>query len=100
MSDLRDACAGAVAVGGDGGNSEMSKIEKILQKRDLTEENFTAHGFLLDLPAIERIDRLALAADQRGNALLREIKRKRASFAQQLRTATADILDVDHAETR
>ncbi|ACB23234.1 HNH endonuclease [Methylobacterium radiotolerans] len=75
-------------------------VDKILQERSLTAEDIKAQGFLLTLPAIERIDRLASAADQRRDALLREIERKRASFAQQVRTATAGFLDVEHTETR
>ncbi|MHB2205455.1 hypothetical protein [Methylobacterium sp. CM6257] len=59
-----------------------------------------AQGFLLSLPAGERIDRLASLADQRRDTLLREIERKRASFAQRVRTAAAEILDVDHSEAR
>ncbi|MGW8788688.1 hypothetical protein [Heyndrickxia sporothermodurans] len=79
---------------------EKGRVDTILQERGLTAEDVKAHGFLMNLPAIERIDRLALTADQRRDALLREIERKRASLAQQVRSATADILDVDHAETR
>jgi hypothetical protein len=80
--------------------SEKSRVDTILKARGLTAEDVKAHGFLMNLPAIERIDRLALTADQRRDALLREIERKRASLAQQVRTATADILDVDPTETR
>jgi hypothetical protein len=57
----------------------------------------TAHAFLLNLAAIERIDRLVSLADQRRDALLREIERKRATTAQRLRTAAADILDLEQA---
>ncbi|GJE53403.1 hypothetical protein GOFOIKOB_6482 [Methylobacterium tardum] len=60
----------------------------------------TAHAFLLNLPSIERVDRLASLADQRRDSLLREIERKRANLAQQLRTVTADVLNVEHIETR
>ncbi|WP_456684543.1 HNH endonuclease [Bradyrhizobium sp. P5_C11_2] len=82
-----------------GGKIEKDRVEEILQKRGLKAEDVKAHGFLMNLPAIERIDRLSLTADQRREALLREIERKRASFAQQVRTATADVLDVEHTET-
>lgn len=101
LSDLRDACAAALAVGeGDGSNNGMSETDKILQERGLTEESIAAEGFLLNLPAIERIDRLSLAADQRRDQLLREIERKRASFAHQVRSATGDVLDVGNTEVR
>jgi len=91
----------ALAAGWVTGNkSEKGRVDTILHERGLTAADVTAHGFLLNLPAIERIDRLSLAADQRRDALLREIERKRASFAQQVRSATTDVLDVEHTETR
>lgn len=83
-----------------GSKKEKRQVDEILRTRGLAAENVTAHSFLLNLPAIERIDRLASAADQRRDALLREIERKRASFAQQVRTVTAALLDVEHTETR
>ncbi|MGH1573732.1 hypothetical protein ACRAWG_27685 [Methylobacterium sp. P31] len=83
-----------------GKKSSQDQVDKYLQERDLTTEDVTAHAFLLNLPAIERVDRLASLADQRRDALLREIERKRASLAQQLRTAAADVLDVEHTKTR
>ena len=77
--------------------AKRREVEAMLQMRGLTAEDVTAHAFILSLPAIERIDRLMSMADQRRDTLLREIERKRASFAQQVRTATADILDVENA---
>lgn len=81
-------------------NSEIEKkrVDAMFQERGLTAADVTAHGFLMNLPAIERIDRLASSVDQRRDTLLREIERKRASFAQQVRTAAADILDVDDTD--
>lgn len=84
----------------DDSNYGMSKTGNIFEERGLTEEDIAAHGFLLNLPAIERIGPLSLAADQRREGLFREMERKRASFAQQVRTATADVLDVEHTECR
>lgn len=79
--------------------AEKKKVDALLQKRGLSAADVTAHSFLLSLPAIERIDRLVSLADHRRDALLREIERKRASFAQQVRSATADVIDADRAET-
>ena len=81
-----------------GREDDKSKVDSILQERGLTAEDVTAHSFLMNLPAIERIDRLVLMADQRRDALLREVDRKRASFAQRMRLATADSLDADQTE--
>ncbi|MFC6741776.1 hypothetical protein [Methylobacterium tardum] len=83
-----------------GETSSQDQVNRYLQKRDLTSEDVTAHAFLLNLPSIERVDRLASLADQRRDSLLREIERKRANLAQQLRTVTADVLNVEHIETR
>ena len=42
---------------------------------------------------VERIDRLAMAAEARRNAALREIQRHRSSFAQNLRRTIDDVED-------
>ena len=78
-----------------GSKSEKREVDDILRVRGLTAADVMAHSFLLNLPAIERIDRLAFSADQRRDMLLREIERKRTSFAQQLRATTGDILDAE-----
>lgn len=72
-------------VSGEG--KEKAQVDQILQDRGLTAEGVRAHGFLMSLPAIERIDRMALNVDQRRDALLREIERWRSSFARQVRSA-------------
>lgn len=77
-----------------GSANERARVDHILEERGLTEEDVRAHGFLKNLPSIERIDRMISAADQRRDSLFREIERKRASFAQRIRTAAADIIDV------
>ncbi|GJE14943.1 HNH endonuclease [Methylobacterium longum] len=79
---------------------EKEKVNEILQKRSLTIEDVMAHGFLLNLPAIERIDRQSMLVDQRRDTLLREIERKHAIFAQRVRSATADVIDVEHTESQ
>jgi len=66
------------------------KGQVILQQRGFTAENVTAHGFLLNLPSIELIDRLASLADQRRDALLREIERKRAGLGRPTRKVATD----------
>lgn len=101
LSSFGDSSADALAAGWMAGSkSEKGRVDTILQERGLTAEDVKAHGFLMNLPAIERIDRLAFTADQRRDALLREIERKRASLANQVRNATADILDADDAGVR
>jgi hypothetical protein len=86
--------ADALAAGWVTGSAdERARVDQILKARGLTEEDVRAHGFLRNLPSIERIDRMIFAADQRRDSLFREIERKRASFAQRVRTAAADIID-------
>lgn len=77
-----------------GSAAEKARVDGILKERGLTDEDVRAHGFLTNLPSIERIDRMIFAADQRRDSLIREIERKRASFAQRVRTAAADVIDV------
>lgn len=76
LPDFEESSANALAAGGVPNNQkETGKIEKFLQERGLSDENITARSFLMNSPAIERIDRLASLADQRRDALLREIER-------------------------
>ena len=49
---------------------------------------------------IERIDRLAMNAELRRNAALREIERHRASFGQALRRASNDVVDAQFEQVR
>lgn len=101
LSMLGGPSADALAAGWMAGREiEKERVDGMLRGRGLSEADVPAHSFLLRLSDIEKIDRLASSADQRRDALLREIERKRASFAQQVRIATADILDVEHTETR
>ena len=44
---------------------------------------------------VERIERLAMAAEARRNAALREIERHRSSFAQSLRRTIDDVEDAE-----
>lgn len=96
---LAGPSADALAAGWVAGREiEKERVDGMLRDRGLSAADVPAHSFLLRLSDIEKIDRLASAADQRRDTLLREIERKRASFAQQVRTATADVLDVEHTE--
>ena len=74
--------------------------DRYLREQNLSPDDVTAQAFLLNLSSVERIDRLASLADQRRDSLLREIERKRTSFAHQLRTASAEILEVEQTEHR
>lgn len=92
--------AEALALGWlQGDKKAAASCEKLLRARGLTAADITAAAFHQALPEIERIDRMAAAADARRDTLLREIERKRASLGQPLQAAADDILDVEPAET-
>lgn len=91
----------ALAEGWAIGNARsIEQVDKYLQERNLGPEDVTARAYLLSLPQMERIDRQLFLAEQRRDALLREIERKRAAFAQRMRTAATDILDVEDIDAR
>ena len=52
-------------------------------------------AFIRELTSLERIDRLAALAESRRNAVLREIERHRAVFAQLLRDKVQDVQDAE-----
>ncbi|MER2269193.1 hypothetical protein [Methylobacterium oxalidis] len=85
-----------LAMGWVAGNEKgRAAFEKMMQERGLSAADVTARAFQIRLADIERIDRMIANADHRRDTLLREIERKRASLAQKLRIASADIVDVD-----
>ncbi len=83
-----------------GSEKETAKVEKFLARRGLTAESVRAHGFLTNLASIERIDRMAHSADQRRDALFRELDGKRTNFARRARSIATDIIDVDSEQVR
>ena len=96
LDDLTGTAAAALAAGWVTARAEdKERVDAMLRKRGLTAESVAAHGFLIRLPEIERIDRLAQLADQRRDALLRKIERKRTSLAQRARAASEEILDAE-----
>lgn len=83
------------------GNAQsIEQLDKYLQQRNLGPEDVTARAFMRSLPEMERIDRQLFLSEQRRDALLREIDRKRAVFAQRIRNASTNALDVQDIETR
>ncbi|MEA1835056.1 HNH endonuclease signature motif containing protein [Methylobacterium durans] len=76
---------------------EAATVETLLQGRGLTTNDVTAKAFELKLPDLERIERMVMNADNRRDALLREIERKRVNLGRNLRVASEDIIDVEPA---
>lgn len=69
----------------------ISKVEKLLASSNLTMETVVLRAFNNEFETIESIDRLIAINDSRRNAILREISRRRAPFAQILRNTIRDI---------
>ncbi|MGU3361948.1 hypothetical protein ACLBWX_16595 [Methylobacterium sp. M6A4_1b] len=79
----------------EGREGERAQVNEILGKRGLTAEDVAAHAFLSNLSFIERLDRMASLAEQRRDALLREIERARTAFGQRARKAAEEILKIE-----
>jgi hypothetical protein len=101
LNQFMTPSANSLAAGWMAGDTDLrARVDEILQERGLTAENVAAHGFLLNLPSIERIDRMASLADQRRDTLFREIDRKREGFSLLARKVAADVLDIERTDER
>ena len=65
----------------------LARVDEILASAKLTMEDVRAHALLLQLGAVERLDRLITNVEVRRNGVLREIERYRALLAHALRAA-------------
>jgi len=90
--DFTDQIARRWAVGDEGA---VQTVETTLAAAGLTMDAVMARTLGLKIHEIERIDRMAMAAEARRNAILREIERHRATFARTLRRAVEDVEDAD-----
>jgi hypothetical protein len=73
----------------------MKNVEKHLASASLTFDAVLAQAFSNQINPIERIDRLITISEGRRNAVLREIERHRASFAQRLGETLHNVEDVE-----
>ena len=87
--------------------SAIKRVSKYLASGKLTFDTVIARALRNQINSIERIDRSITIAEGRRNAVLREIDRRRATFAQTLRGKIHEIEDAefetiaaqdDHAE--
>jgi hypothetical protein len=78
-----------------GDEEAVKTVETTLASAGLTMDAVMARTLALHIHDIERIDRMAIAAEGRRNAALREIERHRAAFARTLRRAVEDVEDAD-----
>jgi hypothetical protein len=73
--------------------SAIRRVSEYLKSANINFDTIVARAFASKLESIERLDRLITIAEGRRNAVLREIDRRRANFAQALRGAIFQIED-------
>ena len=69
-------------------------VDAALAERGYLREAIEAQMLRGELSRLEMIDRMAAAADQRRDSVLREVERRRTAFAARLRSATAETFDL------
>ena len=75
--------------------SAIKRVNKYLASKKLTFDTVIARALRNQIDSIERIDRSITIAEGRRNAVLREIDRRRATFAQTLRGKVHEIEDAE-----
>ncbi len=74
---------------------EKARVDEILAERGLTAGNVRAQAFYKRLSTMDALNQMIQAAEQRRDSFLRELERKRSSYAQALRAPAEDIIDVE-----
>jgi hypothetical protein len=70
-----------------GDEEAVCEVERLLGRAGLTIDAVMAHTLAARIDDVERIDRMATIAEARRDAVLREIRSRRAAFGQALRRA-------------
>ncbi len=65
----------------------MRRVEELLTKAGLTADDILAHTVVSRIDEIERIERMIAGAEGRRTAALREVERRRAALARDMRRA-------------
>ncbi len=73
----------------------VEEVEKTLASAGLSIDAAVAQTVAIMLSAVERFDRMTMAAEVRRNAALREIDRHRTTLGQALRRASDEIIDAE-----
>jgi hypothetical protein len=79
-----------------GDPAATQRVNQLLESIGVTMDDVVTQAVAQELDKIERFNRLIAGAEWRRNALLREIDRRRASFAQKLRS---EVHKIEAAET-
>ena len=77
-----------------GDEEAISKVEQLLGRAGLTIDDVMAQTLAARIDDVERIDRMVIIAEVRRDAVLREIRSRRAAFGQALRRA-GDAIDAE-----
>jgi hypothetical protein len=76
----------------------VEEVERILRGAGLSMDVVTAVALRRSLDDIERIERMIVSAEARRNAVLREVARHRAAFAEALRRSSRTVRDAEFTE--
>jgi hypothetical protein len=76
----------------------VGEVEAILTGAGLSLDVVAATALSMSLDDIERIDRMAMNAEARRNAVLREVARHWAAFAEGLRRSSGAVRDAEYTE--
>jgi hypothetical protein len=77
-----------------GDEEAMGEVERLLGRAGLTFDAVMAQTLAARIDDVERIDRMVIIAEARRDAVLREIRSRRAAFGQALRRA-GDAIDAE-----
>jgi hypothetical protein len=78
-----------------GSPAAVDQVKKLMSSANVTMETVMARAFMDKLDDIERIDRFITIAEGRRNAVLREIDRRRSTFAHSLRETVQNVEEAD-----
>ncbi len=76
----------------------VEEVEEVLRGADLSMDVVTAVALRRSLDDVERIERMIVSAEARRNAVLREVARHRAAFAEDLRRSSGSVRDAEFTE--
>jgi len=72
----------------------LEAVDKALAERGFLREAIEAQTLWGDLDRLQAIERMAAAADQRRDGVLREVERRRSAFAARLRQVSDETFDL------
>ena len=77
----------------EGDQIAIGRVDKMFASTGVTMEMVRSRTLSANIDVVERIDRMAMNAETRRNAALREIERHRSGIAEALRRRTDDVVD-------